>query len=171
MAWWSRRQFCLIVIMFSQTHQISPGESIKNVYNVTIYMFRQYTENLATIFLCSLNLNVSFNGKKRHCIWGWGQDSLHLLLSSFLFSFLLEASTTPFCIPVPESTFCKINGTFDKIKKYAYLLWEKTRRNTLWSVWFIVFNVNNISVISWWSVFIWWMKTTDLRKSLTNFIT
>jgi hypothetical protein len=34
-------------------------------------------------------------------------------LSSFLFSLLLEAIITP----VTESPFCKINGTFDKIKK------------------------------------------------------
>ena len=163
MAWWSRRQFCLIVIMCSQTHQISPGGSIKNVYNVTIYMFLQYTENLATIFLCSLNINLPFNGKKRHyIIWGWCQDSLHLLLSSFLFSLLLEASITP----VTESPFCKINDTFDKFKKYAYLLWEKTRRDKLELVWFIVFNVNNISVISWWSVDFgeWNRSTTDLPQ-------
>jgi len=69
-------------------------------------------------------------------------------LFSFLFSLLLEAIITP----VPESPFCKINGTFDKIKKYSYLLWGKTRRDKLGSVWFIVFYVNNISVISWRSV-------------------
>jgi hypothetical protein len=66
----------------------------------------------------------------------------------FLFSLLLEAIITP----VTESPFCKINGTFDKFKKYAYLLWEKTRRDKLGVVWFIVFNVNNISVITWRSV-------------------
>jgi hypothetical protein len=112
----------VLVIMCSQTHQISPGGSIKDVYSVTICMLLQYTENLAKIVLCSLNLNLPFNGKKRHYIWGWGQDSLHLFLSSFLFSLLLEAIIKPFCISVPESSFCKINGIIDNIKKYAHLL-------------------------------------------------
>ena len=44
------KQFCLIVIMCSQTDQISPGGYIKDVYNVTICMFPQYTENLAKKF-------------------------------------------------------------------------------------------------------------------------
>jgi len=116
--------------VFSDTSNISRG-SIKNVYNVTIYIFHQYTENLAKLFLCLLNLNLPFNEKKLHyicMIWGWGQNSLHLFLSSFLCSLLLEASITPFCTSVPESSFCKINGTIDKIKKYAYLLWGKKTR-------------------------------------------
>jgi hypothetical protein len=38
------------VIMCSQTDQPSPGESIKDVYNISICMFLQYSENLAKIF-------------------------------------------------------------------------------------------------------------------------
>ena len=138
-------------------------------------MFLQYNENLAKIVLCSLNLNLPFNGKKRHYIWGWGQVSLHLFLSSFLFSLLQETIITPFCTSVLESWFCKINGTIDKIKKYTYLQWGKKTRQI--RVGFVYgFNVDNISAIWWRSFFFYESNSTrwkplTCRKSLTNFIT
>ena len=164
MALWSRRQFCFSHYVFSDTSNISRW-IYQRCYSVTICMLLQYTENLAKIVLCSLNLNLPFNGKKRHYIWGWGQDSLHLFLSSFLFSHLLEAIITPFCISVPESSFCKINGIIDNIKKYAHLLLEKTRRDEIGLVSFMVLMSTFCQLYHGGNLFCEWNRsTTDLPQ-------